>query len=74
MGFTNVIEDASKKNFFAIITENGEIRIQSAKGNIVILVGIGKYPLRGQLPVVQSTINLYNYLINNTLSKTKEYY
>jgi hypothetical protein len=72
-GFTSVHNTETKQDYYSLITENGEFRIKKIMANIVVLQGIGKYPRRGYYPQVQSTVNLYNFVINTNLGQAKAY-
>ena len=73
MGFAHISDLSGKKDFYSIITENGEIRILSVKDNTVVLEGLGVATRNGKHPTVQCTINLYTFVINTNMGNAKSF-
>jgi hypothetical protein len=71
VGFAHVIDLKRKGEYYSIFTNNGEIRLIHVSSNLVVLQGIGKVSNRGVYPKIQSSINLYTFMINTSVSSAK---
>jgi len=64
MGMAHIISDKPHKEYYSSITENGEIRVISITGNVVVLMGLGKQLRNKRFPTVTCTVNLYSFTVN----------
>jgi hypothetical protein len=67
IGFSHVIEPANKSSYYSVFTLNGEIRLLSVSSNTVVLKGIGRVSRKGNYSMIQNNINLYTFMINNSV-------
>jgi len=71
VGFSHVNDPIKKADYYSIFTNNGEIRLVNITRNTIVLCGLGKVSNNGNYAKIQSTINLYTYVITKTMSSAK---